>query len=98
MLNPTLIQQFHSAPHDNEVLICNNCKLFWISPKDRCTCGCTTLTVTHESNRSLVEHPTEKMVKVSDVVAWVDMNWSINDNGYVSVDAKQLKQYLNELE
>ena len=38
---------------DNEakVLICNNCKDIWIAPKDRCDCGCTTLTETHTSNR-----------------------------------------------
>jgi hypothetical protein len=34
-----------------KVLICNNCKDIWIAPKDRCDCGCTTLTETHESNR-----------------------------------------------
>lgn len=32
------------------VLICNNCKQFYISPKQRCECGCTVLTETHASN------------------------------------------------
>ena len=36
---------------NEKVLICNNCKDIWIAPKDRCDCGCTTLTETHESNR-----------------------------------------------
>ena len=35
---------------DRKVLICNNCKDIWIEPKDRCKCGCTTLTETHKSN------------------------------------------------
>lgn len=35
---------------NKKVLICNNCKDIWIAPKDRCDCGCTTLTETHESN------------------------------------------------
>lgn len=34
-----------------KVLICNNCKDIWIAPKERCDCGCVTLTETHESNR-----------------------------------------------
>ena len=33
-----------------KVLICNNCKDIWIAPKEKCKCGCTTLTETHESN------------------------------------------------
>ena len=41
---------------DNKVLICNNCKDIWITPKDRCDCGCTTLTETHESNRKLARN------------------------------------------
>jgi hypothetical protein len=36
---------------NEKVLICNNCKDIWIAPKDRCDCGSTTLTETHESNR-----------------------------------------------
>lgn len=39
-----------------KVLICNNCKDIWIAPKDRCDCGCTTLTETHESNRVLARN------------------------------------------
>ncbi len=35
---------------DKEVLICNNCKDIWIAPKEKCKCGCTTLTETHDSN------------------------------------------------
>ena len=35
---------------EQKVLICNNCKDMWIAPKDRCDCGCTTLTETHPSN------------------------------------------------
>jgi hypothetical protein len=35
---------------DKKVLICNNCKDIWIAPKEKCKCGCTTLTETHESN------------------------------------------------
>ena len=35
---------------EQKVLICNNCKDIWIAPKDRCDCGCTTLTKTHQSN------------------------------------------------
>ena len=34
----------------DKVLICNNCKDMWIAPKERCDCGCTTLTKTHPSN------------------------------------------------
>lgn len=33
-----------------KVLICNNCKEYWIFPKERCECGSTTLTETHPSN------------------------------------------------
>jgi hypothetical protein len=29
---------------DKKVLICNNCKDIWIAPKEKCKCGCTTLT------------------------------------------------------
>jgi len=36
--------------NDKKVLICNNCKDIWIAPKEKCKCGCTTLTETHESN------------------------------------------------
>ena len=43
-----------STDRKEEVLICNDCKKFHIVPKSECECGCKTLTVTHESNRSLV--------------------------------------------
>lgn len=38
---------------DYKVLICNDCKKFWIAPKYKCDCGCSTLTETHPSN---IEH------------------------------------------
>jgi hypothetical protein len=41
---------------NEKVLICNNCKDIWIAPKDRCDCGCTTLTETHESNRKFARN------------------------------------------
>ena len=41
---------------DVNVLICNNCKTFWIAPKEKCKCGSTTLTKTHESNIVLAEN------------------------------------------
>lgn len=41
---------------NEKVLICNNCKDIWIAPKERCECGCTTLTETHESNRVLARN------------------------------------------
>lgn len=41
---------------NEKVLICNNCKDIWVAPKDRCDCGCTTLTETHKSNRSLARN------------------------------------------
>lgn len=40
----------------------------------------------------------DKMVKVSDVVKYIEANSNINDNGYKSVEYYDLKQYLNELE
>jgi hypothetical protein len=39
-----------------EVLICENCKDIWISPIDKCSCGCKTLSITHESNRSYAKN------------------------------------------
>jgi hypothetical protein len=33
-----------------KVLICNNCKLFYIAPTEKCKCGCGVLTETHPSN------------------------------------------------
>jgi hypothetical protein len=36
---------------NEKVLICNNCKDIWIAPKNKCNCGCSTLTETHKSNR-----------------------------------------------
>jgi hypothetical protein len=33
-----------------KVLICNNCKRYWVAPKYKCDCGSTTLTVTHPMN------------------------------------------------
>jgi len=41
------------------VLICNNCKLFYIAPKEKCTCGCTTLTETHPNNLIFTKEFTE---------------------------------------
>lgn len=41
------------------VLICNNCKVFHIAPKQKCDCGCTTLTKTHPSNLILTKDFTE---------------------------------------
>lgn len=34
----------------HDVLICENCKEYWIGPKERCTCGSTSLSKTHQSN------------------------------------------------
>lgn len=39
-----------------DVLICENCKDIWISPKNQCSCGCKTLSITHESNRSYAKN------------------------------------------
>jgi len=38
------------------VLICENCKSFWIAPMDRCDCGSTTLSKTHENNYKLARN------------------------------------------
>lgn len=35
---------------DYTVLICENCKKFWISPMGKCDCGSTTLRETHKLN------------------------------------------------
>lgn len=40
---------------NEKVLICNNCKEYWIAPKERCDCGSTTLTATHLSNAKLAK-------------------------------------------
>jgi hypothetical protein len=32
------------------VVICNDCKAYWIGPVEKCECGCKTLTKTHKSN------------------------------------------------
>jgi len=45
-----LTKKINIMKKDLKVLICNNCKDIWIAPKDRCKCGCTTLTETHKSN------------------------------------------------
>lgn len=39
------------AMDKQDLLICNHCKKIWTGLIDRCNCGCTTLTKTHESNR-----------------------------------------------
>lgn len=40
----------------NSVLICFECKGFWLSPIEQCSCGCRTLLATHQSNKKyLVE-------------------------------------------
>jgi hypothetical protein len=39
-----------------KVLICNNCKVFWIAPKTKCDCGCQTLTETHYTNATLAKN------------------------------------------
>jgi len=39
-----------------EVLICENCKTFWIAPMDRCSCGSTSLAKTHISNYALAKN------------------------------------------
>lgn len=41
---------------DVKVLICNNCKEYWFAPKEKCTCGSTTLTETDPSNAVLVKN------------------------------------------
>jgi hypothetical protein len=33
-----------------KVLICNDCKLYYVAPKEKCSCGCSVLTETHPSN------------------------------------------------
>ena len=33
-----------------KILICNNCKKFYIAPIEKCECGCKTLTETHPDN------------------------------------------------
>jgi len=35
----------------NSVLICLDCKSFWLSPIDQCSCGCKTLSSAHQSNK-----------------------------------------------
>ena len=50
---------------DKKVLICNNCKDIWIAPKEKCKCGCTTLTETHESNYKYAQN-------YNSVMLWYD--------------------------
>ncbi len=38
------------------VLICNNCKEYWIAPKGRCTCGSAILTQTHSGNAHIANN------------------------------------------
>jgi len=42
-----------------KVLICNNCKDIWESPRSRCLCGCTTLNETHHSNIVFAKNPSK---------------------------------------
>lgn len=47
-----------ASNNEAKVLICNNCKDIWIAPKNRCDCGCTTLTETHPSNKKYARNYT----------------------------------------
>jgi len=47
-------ERFEIIGTQGDVLICNNCKKYWKSPKERCTCGSTTLTKTDDRNIKLV--------------------------------------------
>lgn len=46
----------NTLPDDEKVLICNNCKKIWIAPKEKCDCGCSTLTETHKSNKQFASN------------------------------------------
>ena len=39
-----------------KVLICNDCKSFWISPIESCNCGCKTFSETNEYNACLAKN------------------------------------------
>lgn len=39
-----------------KVLICGNCKNYWIAPVEKCSCGCTTLSKTHPYNAMYAEN------------------------------------------
>lgn len=41
---------------NDKVLICNNCKDIWIAPKEKCLCGSTTLTKTHDTNKKFARN------------------------------------------
>jgi hypothetical protein len=41
------------------VLICTNCKEYWIAPKEECICGCKTLTETHTLNANIAKNKTQ---------------------------------------
>lgn len=41
------------------VLICNNCKQFYIAPKQKCECGCSVLSETHPTNLMFTKAFTE---------------------------------------
>lgn len=38
-----------------KVLICNNCKLYYLAPKEKCKCGCSVLSETNISNLICIE-------------------------------------------
>lgn len=48
---------------DSKVLICENCKSFWLANTVRCTCGSTSLAPTHESNRKFVKFTTREKLE-----------------------------------
>jgi len=57
------------AKKEIKILICENCKRFWVAPKERCECGSTTLTETHPSNQKYAEN---EMIKTGDANAMLD--------------------------
>lgn len=48
-----------------KVLICNNCKDFWMAPMEKCVCGSTSLTETHKSNAKYAKNADLSMEKNS---------------------------------
>ncbi len=48
-----LVKEINNA---NPVLICENCKKYWIAPIEKCSCGSTTLTKTHPHNAAYAEN------------------------------------------
>lgn len=40
----------------NPVLVCNNCKKYWIAPVEKCSCGSTTLNKTDAYNAAYAEN------------------------------------------